>query len=210
MLTGAKIYLLASVAVWGVLQLGLADSLYPVWYPYFGAWTLAFVSESVLLGLSTLARAPSTRFEATRLACKALRLAIFFFMVAGVQLLGRYDLGATNDEITGLLSQPDSPPVSYGSTENFNDPDEQMKQRRAQLIEKIAASGNWWTYAKSFSIFGKHLWPRNEKFLRVSLLLVGLCLCAERALKVLVPRQLGVVTNLLSEGTGKLDHVQGL
>lgn len=55
----------------------------------------------------------------------------------------------------------------------------------------------------SFKVFWPYVWPSKDKWLKFSMVLVGICLVVERGLNVLVPHQLGVVTNALSEGNGK-------
>lgn len=47
------------------------------------------------------------------------------------------------------------------------------------------------------------LWPKGKFHLQLLYIGVGLCLVMDRVLNVLVPLQLGVITDVLSKGDGK-------
>lgn len=49
----------------------------------------------------------------------------------------------------------------------------------------------------------KYIWPKDMK-LQLNMLMVAALLLVERALKVLVPLQLGAVTNALGRSDGEL------
>lgn len=196
--------MIASTAVWGLIQVALADTLKTTWYPYFGAWIFAFVSEAALLGLSAKFEDPSDPLRPARLVWKGLRLALFLAVALGVLLIRGYDIETTDEENAPLICPTEPISSAYGAIDDPDlDSEAAFQKRQAELRRKLDIDGNWWTYVKSYSIFVKFLWPKNEKFLRVSLIMVGLCLCLERVLRVMVPYQLGVVTNMLSEGNGK-------
>lgn len=196
--------MIASAAVWGLIQVALADTLKTTWYPYFGAWIFAFVSEATLLGLSAKFEDPSDPLRTARFVWKGLRLALFLAVALGVLLVRRYDIETTDEENAPLICPTETASSAYGAIDDPDlDSEAAFQKRQAELRRKLDIDGNWWTYVKSYSIFVKFLWPKNEKFLRVSLIMVGLCLCLERVLRVMVPYQLGVVTDMLSEGDGK-------
>jgi hypothetical protein len=56
-------------------------------------------------------------------------------------------------------------------------------------------------------IFIPYVWPVNSKALQVRALLVGCCILTTNALNVLVPRQLGAVTDALVGGDGKIGGI---
>lgn len=53
-------------------------------------------------------------------------------------------------------------------------------------------------------IFWPHIWPQKDRALQTHIALVGGCLVIERGLNVLIPMQMGRVTNaLMADGLGK-------
>ena len=52
-------------------------------------------------------------------------------------------------------------------------------------------------------VFVPHIWPTKKPLLQLNMVGVALCLLASRVLNILAPRQLGIITNALSEGTAK-------
>ena len=49
-------------------------------------------------------------------------------------------------------------------------------------------------------IFWPHIWPQKDRALQTHIALVGGCLVIERGLNVLIPMQMGRVTNALMAG----------
>jgi hypothetical protein len=56
-------------------------------------------------------------------------------------------------------------------------------------------------------IFFPYIWPVHSKPLQFRALLVGCSILAKNALNVLVPRQLGAVTDALVRGDGKIKNI---
>lgn len=124
---------------------------------------------------------------------------------------------------------------SKGSGRREEEEDSWLKMKREdaeRLSKRLKNEGNWWAYAKAFTvgisqgrfllssvkclspkqIFIPYLWPVHSKALQFRALLVGLCLLSSNSLNVLVPRQLGAVTDALVAGNSetfvlfKTDH----
>ena len=81
--------------------------------------------------------------------------------------------------------------------EGDEDGDEYMKERQRQRLEK---SGNWLTYLKGYSIFVPFLIPKEDRVVQLCILVNISCLLAQRAFNILIPRQLGIITDLLVSG----------
>ncbi|TVY23227.1 Heavy metal tolerance protein [Lachnellula hyalina] len=127
-----------------------------------------------------------------------------------------------NSTLNGNESSNDSAHApGYGTidttTENSDsdsdvDPDEDryLKSERAarKLVQKrLKQDGNWFTYAKGFTIFFPYVWPTRDRSLQLRTVFVGVCLLLTNALNVLVPNQLGVMVDKLTKySTG--DHNQ--
>ncbi|KAI3320340.1 P-loop containing nucleoside triphosphate hydrolase protein [Xylariaceae sp. AK1471] len=73
-----------------------------------------------------------------------------------------------------------------------SDDDGHMKEFRAKKLKK---AGGWRRYLQDFSILWPYLVPRHDRKVQFCISVNILCIAADRALNVLVPRQLGLVTD---------------
>jgi hypothetical protein len=108
------------------------------------------------------------------------------------------------------------------------------REAKKRMLARLENDGSWWTYAKGFSVsspwaailmnmylsslqlFFPYIWPVHNKRLQFRAILVGACLLAKNLLNVLIPRQLGIITDSLTKHTsivgvtgsviGRLDH----
>ncbi|KAI9786630.1 MAG: hypothetical protein M1839_006181 [Geoglossum umbratile] len=225
------IYVLSSILVWGILVLSLLDTTFPVWFPYYGSWLIALTAEIVLAALPSSLHAPKLQFEYIQLTVQFSRVCLLLLLIVvffGTGKEGNRRDSGSDEESQALLAnghtvEPGKPQNgnSYGSVpssngantpetgeESSDDPDRERTKRMRKLQERLVNDGNWWTYAKSFSIFIPYVWPSGNKSLQLNLVLVGLCLTAGRFLNVLVPRQLGLATDALNTGRGGVPWVQ--
>ncbi|KAJ6263331.1 Heavy metal tolerance protein [Drechslerella dactyloides] len=212
--THENVYVISSLLLWTFLQVSLIDSKYVIWYPYAGCWYISIVFELLLLLLVDLRRA-----HAPHLA------GIVWLVIAGLRVVSLvllpllfYTLPATNDkpitpdfdEERGLLckqresgvdDEPDDNLGIYGAFFDTESDDERTKTTKAKLHAKWQESGNWWNYAKSFSVFWPMIWPSKNKKLRFYMFLISLILVGRSVLNLLVPRQFGLVTDSFLEAT---------
>ena len=193
--------------VWGIVELALLDTAQPVWYPYYGSWIVSLVSEAILLALrvSVSEGLGLGSFEIAGKLVQLARILIFLGMPLGVWALRTKDLEACSEESSRLLG--DSQNTHYGALGQV-DSDSETAEARERMIKKIEASGNWWTYAKSFALLWPYVWPKGERWLQFSMVMVGCCLLAERGLNVMVPHQLGVLTDSLTKGEDRLPWIE--
>ncbi|MCJ1281672.1 hypothetical protein MMC26_000994 [Xylographa opegraphella] len=88
--------------------------------------------------------------------------------------------------------------TSNEEIENLAQQEMKKENHDLELLNKrIKETGNWWAYAKSYSIFLQYIWPSRNTRLQLNMVGVGLCIGAIRVLNVLVPRQLGLLVNSL-------------
>ena len=97
-----------------------------------------------------------------------------------IQACERPDSGETDDD----EDEPD-------------DGDKKFQERLDKFEAKLKEQGNWLTYVRRFKVFWPHLWPYGRPTLQLRMVGVGLCVLAGRALTILAPNQLGVLTNAL-------------
>ncbi|MCJ1399436.1 hypothetical protein MMC11_002638 [Xylographa trunciseda] len=221
--TDSNIYVLATLLIWFVFTASLLGSDTGLWSPYYGSWLLTLMSEMLALGLGLSIFRPSSGVEYVQLGLEALRLFLLASLpvVTFVFLNTRTTDRGSDEESSPLLGH--SQGVSeesrgsagtYGSTvtrttagntstsaEQIEDITQQeMKKEhddRERLTKRLKETGNWWAYAKGYSIFLQYIWPSRSPRLQLNMVGVGLCIGAIRVLNVLVPRQLGQIVNSL-------------
>ncbi|KAH0542717.1 hypothetical protein FGG08_002952 [Glutinoglossum americanum] len=169
------IYVLSSILVWGILVLGLLDSKFPVWFPYYGSWFIALAVEIALVFLPHSFHSPKLQFEYVQITVQVSRVCFLLLLTSIFFGIGSGDNRRDNgsdEESQSLLANGQSEPgkpqnnSSYGSVTSNNgmntpdvgdsgksgdEPDTEEKKRLKNLQERLLNDGNWWTYAKSFS-----------------------------------------------------------
>lgn len=217
------VYLVLSFVLLGCLAVGVAEDVEPVWHIHVGTWVAALVFETALLacGLATAA-GPRAVPTPELLFPQALRVSLFFGLsCAGGWFLWsdsrrRIMLGDDNDddeESRSLLrseragSDDSDDSDDDGDLYGFLDYDEQetaedFKELRKQQRQRLEESGSWLGYLKAYKIFLPILWPAGNRKIQACLATTALSILGERALNLLVPRQLGLVSDALAEGAG--------
>ncbi|PBP16225.1 ABC transporter [Diplocarpon rosae] len=219
------IYLIASTIAFSVQWLALKDSKFPVWYPYYGTWLLGIIVELVLLIAPSVFKPPKNFFDFAILLIQILRICSFIILpsiyfgqrnndkkydesdVERQSLLGK-KAGKKSSSQASTVNRND-----YGTAENgAQDSDtaddcsdasedsylERRRKTQAKIDKRLEEDGNWFTYAKGFTIFFPYVWPYHDRLLQCRALLVCFCLLASNALNVLVPTQMGVMIDSLT------------
>ncbi|KAH7403640.1 hypothetical protein BKA64DRAFT_574026, partial [Cadophora sp. MPI-SDFR-AT-0126] len=219
------IYLIASAIAFGVQCLALTDSKFPVWYPYYGTWFIGLVVELFLLVVPNVFEPPKKPFDFMVLVIQILRIGIFMILPSLYFGLRNDDKLYEDSDVErqsllkkNLGKKPSSEASTlngngYGTnTENSQDSDTAdnasdtsedsfiARQRKAQakIDKRLDQDGNWFTYAKGFMMFFPYVWPYHNRILQFRAVLVGFCLLATNALNVLVPNQMGVMIDRLT------------
>ncbi|TVY75636.1 Heavy metal tolerance protein [Lachnellula suecica] len=231
------VYLIASAIVFGIQVLALTDTKFPVWYPYYGTWFVGSASEITLLALSNVVHSPESAFDYIEIIIRVLRICIFILLPAVYFGLRndkkKYD--NSDAERQSLLRKKLAPEPSssedstttpantngngYGSTDqtaedsdSSDDPSEDSyikKERKAKnMIQKrLKQDGNWFTYAKGFTVFFPYVWPAHNRTLQIRAAFVVVCLLSTNALNALIPYQMGVMIDTLTK-YAQGDHEQ--
>ncbi|PBP22523.1 hypothetical protein BUE80_DR006542, partial [Diplocarpon rosae] len=219
------IYLVASTIAFSVQCLALKDSKFPVWYPFYGTWFLGIIVELVLIIVPSVFKPPKNFFDFAILLIQIVRICNFIILPS--MYFGKRNNDKKYDESdverqsllgkkVGKKSSSQASTVNgndYGTTENgaqdsdtadsFSDASEDsyLERRRktqAKIDKRLEEDGNWFTYAKGFTIFFPYVWPYHDRLLQCRALLVCFCLLASNALNVLVPTQMGVMIDSLT------------
>ncbi|KAK4570289.1 hypothetical protein LTR86_002369 [Recurvomyces mirabilis] len=226
------IYITVDLLMYSSLLVGLWENKKPLWYPYTGAWTLGFVAELACTTLQAVTKGPNNHGKLD-FSMQLVRVVLLLVLsiLGWISVLQERNKSAKPDAETEplLTNGADgtnghaTKPV-YGSTsssdtdasstkvasEDDDDIDsdseepERDKEVKAQQKKRLEDSGNWLNYLSDFKIFIPMLWPSRNRLVQSCLAAVVLVLIAQRFLNVLVPRQLGIITDELADtqGTG--------
>ncbi|KAH6880540.1 P-loop containing nucleoside triphosphate hydrolase protein [Thelonectria olida] len=83
---------------------------------------------------------------------------------------------------------------SYSDDDDDDDSDDEDAEVKRLQAKRLKEHG-WWGYLKDFSIFLPFLIPRREIKVQIAIVTSLLTVAGTRALNVLMPRQLGIVTD---------------
>jgi len=82
---------------------------------------------------------------------------------------------------------------------------DQTKELKEKHKKRLQESGSWMAYLKDFKLLAKLALPSEDRSAKICLAILVVVILADRALNLLVPRQLGIITDKLSSvhETGK-------
>lgn len=214
------VHLIFSLFAWFTVCFASNSSRHLLW----GASVITFLFEIPLLVLAIL-NGFATPFAIARVCFQAARLlAILLLVFADVSrhLRTRARLDAEESQ-PFLRAQPETGENGYGSVpyrddtdtevasqdtagdggENSEDDDDDddddaasIKRRRAKRLKE---TGGWLGYLKDFAIFIPYIIPKKDRKVQFSIFLCLVCLSGKRVLNILIPAQLGIVTNMILE-----------
>ncbi|KAF2675836.1 ATP-binding cassette-type vacuolar membrane transporter-like protein Hmt1, partial [Lentithecium fluviatile CBS 122367] len=214
----AAIRCLGSILVWIPLTSALARGKTFIWHPYFGAFVVQFVFESIICLLRGFSLPPDDRYSNIPLSISSARgfASLLLVIDSFVILIRSQGEKGTDEEEQSLLGTQANGSVTengnatgYGSIEQetTDDDDEAPvydKEIKEQQAKRLEEQGGWFGYLKSFMIFLPYLWPKDDWKVMFCLFLRLLHLIQGRALNLLEPRQLGIITNKLTMGSHKM------
>ncbi|KAM5344651.1 hypothetical protein ACJ41O_013186 [Fusarium nematophilum] len=100
-------------------------------------------------------------------------------------------------EATVGIAESDSDTDTYDADTDGSDSEDDSASIKRRRAKRLKEAGGWWGYLSDFAIFLPFLIPKKDRKVQFSILLCLLCIAGTRALNVLLPRQLGIVTDQL-------------
>ncbi|KAF3491516.1 uncharacterized protein GIQ15_01033 [Arthroderma uncinatum] len=219
-----QLFGLSSALLWLTTILLYSDKPpQPVSYPFYGHWLIYLASEIVLL-LSPVAPYPVANIVS--ILCQIFRVTALSLLICaafGPRIFpGRKaKLDEENSPLLAheqpLLGEPDATGVgtngaAYGSCDSNNSNNLSTKNgsKDSKTEDKVNGSGEnekkggIWSSIKDLKALAPFFWPSGKP--RLQFLFVGmfLCLVVERALNLIIPLQIGLITDILSETRGAL------
>ncbi|KAF1352244.1 putative ABC transporter [Delphinella strobiligena] len=220
------VYLFSSALLWAVLLTGLLPFQSRVWYPHVGAWTLSFVTDGslLLLGRDRTSKAGNDTVENMLQIARVVSLLALVASALAFTVSER--CAGSQEDIEPLLTVDTMDPgngqrqgIAYGSvspsdsedvdldTDDEEDP-ERAKELKEQQQQRLAERGSWLAYLRDFRVLIPLVWPSDDRYVMFCSAVLITILLADRALNVLVPRQMGIVVDQLTlmSTTGKLPY----
>ena len=179
-----------------------------------GTLWITFVFEVPLLALSSFRQLGylGPTFE---LVCQASRILVLLCLLASTRHRWVRNKTGSGEESQPFLRRSDqSEEISYGTepilgqpyveddnsfagdSEDESDVDSEDDPEMRKIRKKrLQETGGWWNYFKDFSIFLPYLIPRQDRKVQACLVVNLLCLTCNRFLHILIPRQLGIITD---------------
>ncbi|KAL9601810.1 MAG: hypothetical protein Q9219_002300 [cf. Caloplaca sp. 3 TL-2023] len=219
------IYIVASFFVYTLFLISLLDTKPSPTAAHFSTWIVALFLELILLGASlsvytTGHREPKaghsgggqiekgvTNWEAIEILVDVFRvfflLGLIFSYCLFITLralkqrrINRRQAGTT-DETTSLLNGH--------ATENgiVQDDAADRSQDAGWVRPTKVPSKSWWEYIRGYSLFFPYLWPAKSRQLQITVIICFLLVMAARVVNLLVPLQVGHITNILSGEDGQ-------
>jgi hypothetical protein len=210
------IHVLGSLLVWGCIGLALFTTNAPLWNAYFGSFALDFVFEVSICASSGISGSEHNVhfvvYPVRAIISLGLLVDGYLMMVKNWNeqgkdeesqtLLGSGTNGST--DVTGKVSTygaiSTDPENSDGDEEEEEEDDD--KEVKEQQRKRLEEQGGWLNYLKGFSLFLPYLWPKDNKKVQLCLLVLAMDVVVDRFLHILIPRQIGIITNKLTMGTG--------
>ncbi|KAF7192396.1 Heavy metal tolerance protein [Pseudocercospora fuligena] len=110
---------------------------------------------------------------------------------------------SNTDAVDSDTVKDDDDDVDIDSDSEEPERDKELKKQQQKRLEE---SGSWLGYIKEFRIFVPMLLPWKDRLVQACFAVIALIIVAERALNILVPRQLGIIVTELSQ-TGMTGQV---
>jgi hypothetical protein len=194
--------------VYAVLSLSLVDAKPSPTSAQQTTWVLASILEVTRLAAFLIVNKrnqPLDSWQALEVALNVLRiilvLCLIFFYFLFTVLKTKKQIGSA-EEVAPLLSNgiqsngSASRAGNYGATQRAAvDEDDQPGWVRPEKTP----SRSWFEYIRGYSVFFPYLWPSKDRRLQI---VVVICFCLviiQRGVNVLVPHQIGVITDELSK-----------
>ncbi|KAI9801886.1 MAG: hypothetical protein M1833_002200 [Piccolia ochrophora] len=112
-------------------------------------------------------------------------------------------VGESSEAVSGNGHAPGGPNVpSYGATQQNGKPEASDHSVAGWGRPTTVPSKTWWEYLRGYTVFFPYLWPSKSRKLQVSMVICIVIVLLQRGVNVMVPYQVGVVTDILSGEDG--------
>ncbi|KAL4921060.1 hypothetical protein BDW62DRAFT_154815 [Aspergillus aurantiobrunneus] len=221
------IYVVGSFFDYAIILVSLLDTDPSPTFAQLVPWLIATPLELAILGLSLATysrphhepavgdptgghlRRGITMWEAAAVVCNSIRILILLILVmlytcsshSSQSVTGKVPRmnGDGPTETTGLLHSGNGNGHAYGAANGAHGDQHISKPADPWVRPTTQPSTSWWEYLSGYSLFFPYLWPSKSCRLQLVVLVCFLLVVLQRVINVLVPLQVGVITNKLSK-----------
>ncbi|KAK2612766.1 hypothetical protein QQS21_001217 [Conoideocrella luteorostrata] len=224
------LYAFAGILIWSGIGVILIEGTSPCWPAYIMAWTAGGVFDAVILGLSVSELSANDSWNSGLVGLQVLRVILFaeaaihcFVVLECDSKFGK----ATDDETRRLLNNHtgdgdcwnSASTTEYGSVpvdanEDDDDDeadtegkgDEDNQEIKAQQKRRLEEAGGWLGYLGTLLVFLPVILPYKHRPTQAWILVLLLCIGAQRFLTYMVPQQFSILTEAIgtSVATGQV------
>jgi hypothetical protein len=179
-------------------------------WPFLGTFILSSIVNLSLLVLNfTTPPPPRNTYDYIHINIASIRTFLFLLLAVILEILRTRPISLPDSEATAQSALKANGNSEYGT---FDAGPTHPHSGRGGFGSNPPPQGGWITYIRSFQVFFPHLWPSTDRYLQgvivfcfgipppsinLVLLLIG------RVVNVLIPRQLGIVTDELTGEGGQ-------
>lgn len=206
-----QVYIGGSIFIWGTVTVNLLGKSRRVWYPYAAIWILGALLETCVLLFNDSLKSGEIyssldpALQISRIVC-LLILAGSGFCFSITCRLFRQSVDEENQPLLSAHGRADADYASVASDDDQDrlimDDEDDGPNRTKELKEKqrkrLQECGSWMAYLRDFKLLAKLAWPSGNRSAKICLAILIVVILADRALNLLVPRQLGIITDKLS------------
>ncbi|KAI2292704.1 hypothetical protein LOZ03_002622 [Ophidiomyces ophidiicola] len=198
---------------WFIQLLWHSEQMAPT-YPFYGTWAICLIAEGILLCVSLKTPILHASSEFFILAFRSSALVALLLSTVGLHFL-RTKKKVLDEEIRPLLATQDSiNGEAYGSCNSQMNQQPQPDAGETSKISNQEESGSnnkstpisdpksLWAILAFLKTLFPFFWPSGKPGYQLLYAGIGLCLLVERVMNIMIPLQLGLITNLLSKSNG--------
>lgn len=214
-----QVYVGGSIFVWGTVTINLLGKSKHIWYPYLAAWIIGTLLETCVFLVKGLSGPGKFYLElgAILQICRIACLSVLAGSVLCFSVRRKLSQLRADEEHRPLLGSHGRTHEDYSSVDSADEDDDsltaqdedecsdQTKELKEKHKKRLQESGSWMAYLKDFKLLAKLALPSEDRSAKICLAILVVVILADRALNLLVPRQLGIITDKLSSvhETGK-------
>ncbi|KAI4851476.1 hypothetical protein E4T45_05069, partial [Aureobasidium sp. EXF-8846] len=205
-------YIGGSIFIWGTVTVTLLGKSKRVWHPYLATWVTGALLETCVLLVKDLPKTDKfywnldTALQVCRIACLLILMSnILYYSVRRKLSQLRADeehrpLLDSHGRIYEDYASAESEAEDYDSLaaqdeDHVSDQTKELKERQRKRLQEC---GSWMAYLKDFKLLARLAWPSGNRSAKICLAILIAVILADRALNLLIPRQLGIITDKLS------------
>ena len=162
-----------------------------------------------------------TNWETAEVVINILRIILllaiicFYLLLVSFAKKSKQEHAQNSGETAGLLHQHQAENGENGSTNGYGSMAHPPKKGHDEGVPAgwsrptSTPSRSWWEYLRSYSVFFPYLWPSKDRKLQVLVVICFLIVILQRGINVLVPYQVGIITDDLSGENGPMSMPWG-